>query len=167
MHKTHIFDQKNNEKNTRFTDLPTIFFSDRYRKQTISFFRPKITWESSMNSLHSLRRVVGSVLNNISFSFSKNTFGYSQNRHWWVNETFLLHIVLNSVIYNFSSNLRSVSWSDRGLSSLCYCGARQEKMTTSTRPRTLSRQSSWWTWEKLFFKSPDIFRASTQKTIKW
>ena len=40
MHKTHIFDQKNNEKKQLFTDLPTLFFSDRYRKQTISFFRP-------------------------------------------------------------------------------------------------------------------------------
>ena len=26
------------------TDLPTLFFSDRYRKQTISFFRPKALW---------------------------------------------------------------------------------------------------------------------------
>ena len=34
MHKTHIFDQKNNA-----TYLPYIF-SDRYRKQTFSFFRP-------------------------------------------------------------------------------------------------------------------------------
>ena len=40
MHKTHIFDQKNNAKKNFFTDLPTLFFSDRYRKQTISLFRP-------------------------------------------------------------------------------------------------------------------------------
>ena len=39
MHKTHIFDQKNNAKNYFFTNLPTLFFLDRYRKQTISFFR--------------------------------------------------------------------------------------------------------------------------------
>ena len=41
MHKTHIFDQKNNAK--KIKNLPTYlpyFFSDRYRKQTISFFRP-------------------------------------------------------------------------------------------------------------------------------
>ena len=40
MHKTHIFDQKNNAKKIFF--LPTYlpyFFSGRYRKQTI-FFRP-------------------------------------------------------------------------------------------------------------------------------
>ena len=37
MHKTHIFDQKNNAKKIYFTDLPTLFFSDRYRKQTIFF----------------------------------------------------------------------------------------------------------------------------------
>ena len=40
MHKTHIFDQKNNAKKNVFTDLPTLFFSDRYRKQTIYFLRP-------------------------------------------------------------------------------------------------------------------------------
>ena len=40
MHKTHIFDQKNYQKKKDFTDLPTLFFSDLYRKQTISFFRP-------------------------------------------------------------------------------------------------------------------------------
>ena len=37
MHKTHIFDQRNNAKNA---NLP-YFFSDCYRKQTIYFFRPK------------------------------------------------------------------------------------------------------------------------------
>ena len=41
MHKTHIFDQKNNAK--IFFLPPTYlpyFFSDRYRKQTVYFFRP-------------------------------------------------------------------------------------------------------------------------------
>ena len=38
MHKKHIFDQKNNAK---LFFLPYfLFISDRYRKQTISFFRP-------------------------------------------------------------------------------------------------------------------------------
>ena len=41
MQKTHIFDQKNNQKKRKFY-RPTypIFFPDRYRKQTISSFRP-------------------------------------------------------------------------------------------------------------------------------
>ena len=39
MHKTHIFDQKNNAKSF-FTDLPTIFFSDHYMKPTIFFSWP-------------------------------------------------------------------------------------------------------------------------------
>ena len=45
MHITHIFDQKNNQKFI-FTDLPTLFFSDRYRKQTVSFLglRKKICY---------------------------------------------------------------------------------------------------------------------------
>ena len=33
--------QKNNAKENGFTDLPTLFFLDRFRKQTISFFRHK------------------------------------------------------------------------------------------------------------------------------
>ena len=41
MHKTHIFDKKIMQK--KFTYLP-YFFSDRYRKQTISFSRPKRCW---------------------------------------------------------------------------------------------------------------------------
>ena len=41
MHKTHIFDQKNNAKKKYFTDLPTLIFSDHYRKQTIFFSWPK------------------------------------------------------------------------------------------------------------------------------
>ena len=39
MHKTHIFDQINSEKNVLLTYLP-YFFSDHYRKQTIFFSRP-------------------------------------------------------------------------------------------------------------------------------
>ena len=39
MHKTHIFDQKNNEFFFLATYLPYLFL-DPYRKQTISFFRP-------------------------------------------------------------------------------------------------------------------------------
>ena len=38
MHKTDIFDQKNNVKNLTYLSY---FFPDRYRKQTISFFRSK------------------------------------------------------------------------------------------------------------------------------
>ena len=40
MHKTHIFDQKNNEKKNLLPTYLPYFFSDRYRKQTISFFKP-------------------------------------------------------------------------------------------------------------------------------
>ena len=39
MHKTHIFDQKNKAKKN-VANLPTLFFSDRYRKQTIFFSWP-------------------------------------------------------------------------------------------------------------------------------
>ena len=39
MHKTHIFDQKSNQIFI-CTYLPTLFFSDRYRKQTIFISRP-------------------------------------------------------------------------------------------------------------------------------
>ena len=42
MHKTHIFDQKNNQKNILLPTYLPYFFSDCYRKQTISFFRPKL-----------------------------------------------------------------------------------------------------------------------------
>ena len=53
MHKTHIFDQKNN---TKIKFLPTYlsyFFSVRYRKQTISFFRPNktIAWSQVISKV--------------------------------------------------------------------------------------------------------------------
>ena len=41
MHKSHIFDQRNNEKKMFLPTYLPYFFPDRYRKQTISFFRPK------------------------------------------------------------------------------------------------------------------------------
>ena len=37
----HTFLTKIIIKKKNFTDLPTLFFSDRYRKQAISLFRPK------------------------------------------------------------------------------------------------------------------------------
>ena len=40
MYKTHIFEQNNNPKHY-FTDLPTLYFLDRYRKQTTFFSRPE------------------------------------------------------------------------------------------------------------------------------
>ena len=43
MHKTHIFDQKNNAKKMFLPTYLPYFFSDRYRKQTIYFFRPNLT----------------------------------------------------------------------------------------------------------------------------
>ena len=41
MHKTHIFDQKIMQKLFFYRPTYPNFFSDRYRKQTISFFSPK------------------------------------------------------------------------------------------------------------------------------
>ena len=40
MHKTHIFEQKNNAKKKILPTYLPYFFSDAYRKQTIYFFRP-------------------------------------------------------------------------------------------------------------------------------
>ena len=40
MHKTHIFDQKNNAKKIFLSTYLPYFFTGRYRKQTIYFFRP-------------------------------------------------------------------------------------------------------------------------------
>ena len=40
LYKIHIFDQKNNEILFFLPTYLPYFFSDRYRKQTISFFRP-------------------------------------------------------------------------------------------------------------------------------
>ena len=37
----HIFDLKNSEKNFFLPTYLLYFFSDRYRKQTINFFRPR------------------------------------------------------------------------------------------------------------------------------
>ena len=40
MHKTQIFDQKNNAKKKIFTDLPTLFFYGPLQETNIFFFRP-------------------------------------------------------------------------------------------------------------------------------
>ena len=40
MHKTHIFDQRNNAKKKFLPSYLPYFFSDRYRKQTIFFSWP-------------------------------------------------------------------------------------------------------------------------------
>ena len=42
MHKTRIFDKKNNPKIYFLRTYLPYFFTDHYRKQTISFFRPKL-----------------------------------------------------------------------------------------------------------------------------
>ena len=42
MQKTHIFDQKNNAKKIFLPTYLPYFFSERYRKQTIYFFRPDV-----------------------------------------------------------------------------------------------------------------------------
>ena len=39
MYETHIFEQTKNLRKKYFTDLPILFFMDRYRKRTI-FVRP-------------------------------------------------------------------------------------------------------------------------------
>ena len=44
MHKTHIFDQENNAKKMFLQTYLPYFFSDPYRKQTISFYRPYNIW---------------------------------------------------------------------------------------------------------------------------
>ena len=63
MHKTHIFDQKNNaKKNILLTYLP-YFFSDRYRKQTIIFFRPYFLYTVMLAEVH---------LDDIFFNFPQN-----------------------------------------------------------------------------------------------
>ena len=53
MHKTEIFDQKNNAKKFFLPTYLPYFFMDCYRKKTISFFRPKgvhvlLSWNSKL-----------------------------------------------------------------------------------------------------------------------
>ena len=81
MHKTHIFDQKNNAKKIFLPTYLPYLFSSRYRKQTINFLRPKpYKWERLVGWYGAITSRMW-----VSYPMFDCCDGAVLSRYWWMH----------------------------------------------------------------------------------